>query len=146
MRRANVQGKFSSHSNVLRKASLARSRWFLRYNVLHVNPLDGSVELERHLVKVIKRHRRTVGNADVEAVVACEEQRRGYRHLACRNHFAVHLHGDVERSSGLEHCVGRLDFDLHLADRELLLGADLRALDDEEVVLVTENAVLHEAG
>ena len=48
--------------------------------------------------------------------------------------------------AGLGHYVGRLDLDLHLADRELLFGADLRALDDEEVVLVAENAVLHEAG
>ena len=62
------------------------------------------------------------------------------------DHLAVDLHGDVERAAGLGHGVGRLDLDLHLARGELLLGADLRALDDEEVVLVAEHAVLHVAG
>jgi hypothetical protein len=69
-----------------------------------------------------------------------------YRHLACRNLFTIDFHRDVERPAGLGHCVRRRDFDLYFAHWELLLGADLHALDDEEVVLVAENAVLHETG
>ena len=36
-------------------------------------------------------------------------------------------------------------FDLYFTHGKLLLGANLRALDDEEIVFVAENAVLHEA-
>ena len=56
------------------------------------------------------------------------------------------LHRDVERTGRFGLGVRGLDLDLHLAGRQLLLGADLGALDDEEVVLVAEDAVLDEAG
>ena len=63
------------------------------------------------------------------------------------NDLAVHLHRHVQRTPrqliGLDEA--RLDFNLHLAGRERFLGADLRPLDLEEVVLVAEDAVLHEA-
>src|ERR1700733_11890272 len=58
-------------------------------NVLDVHLLDGPVELERYLVVVVKRHRRTQGNADVQAVVSCEQQWGGYRHLARSKYFAI---------------------------------------------------------
>ena len=60
-------------------------RLFLRRHVLDVHLLDGAVELERDLVVVVKRHRRTVNDADVEAVVGSEEQWGRYWHLARRN-------------------------------------------------------------
>jgi hypothetical protein len=44
-------------------------------HLLHAHLLDCPVELERHLVVVVKRHGRSMGNAYVEAVVGCEEQR-----------------------------------------------------------------------
>src|SRR3984885_10297313 len=115
-------------------------------NVLDTHLLYFSVELERRLVVVIKRDRRPQGDADVEAIVRREGDRCRYRNLAGRNHSPIDLHGDVERSTWPEHCIRRLDLDLHLTNGELLLGADLGALDDKEVVFVAENAVLHEAG
>src|ERR1700678_1598150 len=101
---------------------LPRCWLLLCCNVLDAHLLDFPVELERYLVVVVKRHRRTQGNADVEAIVGGEEQWGRYWHLALRNHFAVDLHGDVERPGRLWHRVRRLNLDLCLAHRELFGG------------------------
>src|SRR6202020_2589479 len=92
-------------------------RLLLWYNVRDMHLRDGAVELERYLVVVLKRHRRTEGNADIEAVVGGEQQWSGYRHLARRKHFAIDLQCYVERPAGLRHCVRSFNFDLHLTDR-----------------------------
>ena len=68
------------------------------------------------------------------------------RDLAFGDGLAIDLDRHIQRAAGLEYGVGRLDFDLHLASGQLLLGADARALDLEEVVFVAERAVLHVAG
>ena len=72
-------------------------------------------------------------------------ERHGCRHLALRHDVAIHLQRDVHRSPDF---VGQFRFDLHfhLARRQLVFGPDLRALDLEQVELVTEDAVLHIAG
>ena len=108
--------------------------------------LDLAVELERCLVVIVQRHRRAQVAADVEAVVGGEQQRCADRHLAFGDDLAVDLHGHVQRAAGFGYGVGRLDFDLHLAGGQLLLGVDFRPLDLEEVVFVAEHAVLHVAG
>src|SRR5439155_26936788 len=40
-------------------------------------------------------------------------------------------------AAGPRHNIARLDFDLHLAGRQLFRGADFRALNDEKIVFVT---------
>ena len=57
--------------------------------------------------------------------------------------LAVDLQRHLSGPAGFALDVGSLDLDLGLAGAKLLLGADVRALKLEQVVLVGEHAVLH---
>ena len=108
--------------------------------------LDLAVELERRLVVILHADRRAEVDAEVEAVVGGEEQRRADRHYAGGDLLAVDFHHDLERTGGLGLDVSGLDFDLHFAGRQFVLGLDVRAHELEQVVFVGQHAVLHVAG
>lgn len=73
-----------------------------------------------------------------------DEDRAAGRHRALGYNCAVHFEGDVQRAFRYGFDVRGFDLDLHLSDRQLVGGADLGSFDDEEVVLIAEDPVLHE--
>ena len=111
-----------------------------------MNLLDRAVELEWRFIVIIERHWRPKRDTDVKTVIGGEEQRRADRHGAFGNNLTGSLHRDLERAAGPRHDIARLDFDLHLAGRQLFRGADLRTLNDEKVVFIAQDAVFNEAG
>src|SRR6516162_9229931 len=114
--------------------------------VLHLRGNDLPVERERRLVEVVQRHRRAEVAADVETVVRGEGEWGADRRLPLGYQLPIHLEHHIQRGTGCGRGQLRFDLDLHLADGQLVLRLDLRALDLEQVVLVAESAVLDVAG
>ena len=79
--------------------------------VCHVDPIDLAVEAERSFVVVVQRHRRAEADADVEAVIGGEQQRRADRYPALREDLPIDSHDDVERSGGPLLCIRGLHDD-----------------------------------
>src|SRR6516165_3611391 len=91
----------------------------------------------------LRRHRRPEICADVEAIIGCEQHRNGHWHLSTRHLRAIDLQLDVQWTGWLLLGVDGLDFDLDLAGWDVLLRAEPRSLNLEEVVFVAEFAAFY---
>src|ERR1019366_6025404 len=101
---------------------------------------DLPVKGERRLVEIVERYGRAEVAADVEAVVCGEAERGGDRYTALRHDLAIDLQRDVQWGAPLGHGQLRLDFNLHLASRQLVFRLDLRALNLKQIGCVTKHA------
>ena len=98
---------------------VAEANDLLACHVLHVDLVDGAIELERRLVAVVERHWGAECLTDVEAIVGSEAERRADRHRALSHDRSVDFEHDVQRPGGDGFAdVGRLDHDADVATRE----------------------------